>query len=667
MARIPEKIVDEIYRAADIVEIVSDYVALKKRGQNHWALSPFTQEKTPSFAVNPSKNIYKCFSTGKGGNAVSFLMEMEGYSYLEALKYIARKYHIEIEAEEETPEEKERKDKRQSLFIVNEFAARFYHSQLLDTEQGRKIGLSYFKERGLLESTVQEFQLGFAPDSWDSLYKAATQQQYNLEYFEELGLLSRSEKTGNLYDRFRDRVIFPITNAIGKVVGFGGRILTSQKDTGKYINSSESLIYNKSQLLYGLSQARQHIRSQDLCILTEGYMDTLMLHQNGIRHVVASSGTALTIEQIRLIRRYTRNVLMIYDGDQAGIKAALRGIDLLVKENMNIKVLILPDNHDPDSYVNTFGAQVFTDYAEARSMNFIDFKLDILRGDERDPVAQADLVKELARTIGYIEDLVQRQMYIKQVAQEVDITEGLMSHAVSIAQRETAKIEAREAKRERTLSEKSADVAVKTLRTFENLELAWQEKELLRIILNYFDQTFVEDSSGPLEDEDGNPIEQEEIPLMEFFTVELESLQFENQIYEKLKNELFDCYQQDNMLNIHHYLDHQDAAIRSLVSDLLTMPHEISPNWRKHGAFILDHDADLTLTVKSAMYIYKNRKLNKLIKQAQQKLEELSKTDSSEEEEDKLIKIFSHLKNMQQNLSKKIGMEGAILANDGTL
>ncbi len=664
MGRIPEQKVDEIYRTADIVEIVSDYVPLKKRGQNYWALSPFTQEKTPSFAVNPSKNIFKCFSTGKGGNAISFLMEMEGYSYVEALRHIARKYNIELEEEEATPEEKERKDKRQSLYIVNEFAAGFYHDQLFQTDAGRKIGLTYFKERGLLESTIKAFQLGFAPDAWDALLSEATTKQYNLEFFEELGLLSKSEKTGKLYDRFRDRVMFPIHNAVGKIVGFGGRILSPKKDTGKYINSSESLVYNKSHILYGLSQAKQHIRSEDLCILTEGYMDTLMLHQNGIRHVVASSGTALTVEQIRLVKRYTKNVLMIYDGDQAGIKAALRGIDLLVKENMNAKVLILPDNHDPDSYINAFGSQTFTSYIEAHALSFIEFKLDVLRGDSSDPVGQADMIKELAKTIAYVEDLVQRQMYIKQVAQQVDITEALMSHAVDNAQHEHVKIEQREIRR---AIPSSGEAEVKTLKTFEHLELAWQEKELLRIIINYFDQSFVEENEGPLEDELGNPIEQEEVPLMEFFIVELESLQFENQIYEQLKNELFEYYQDEKPLNIHQYLDHEDTALRTLVSDLLSMPHEISPNWRKHGAFVLDHDADLTLTVKSAMYIYKNKKLNKLFRQAQEKLQRLFEHEIGGEEEDKILELITHLNHMQRDLSKRIGMEGAISAKDGSL
>lgn len=344
MGRIPANIVDQIYAAMDIVDIVGDYVQLKKKGANFWALSPFSNEKTPSFAVNPVKGIYKDFgSSGKGGNAINFLMEVEGYTYVEALKHIAKRYGIEIQEEEESPEEKESRDKRQSLFIVNEFANRFFQEQLLETEEGKNIGLSYFKERGILDTTIKDFNLGYSADSWDTFSKAAVKQQFKDEYLTELGLASRSEKTKNLIDRFRGRVMFPIHNPVGKVVGFGGRILGNRKDVGKYINSPESEIYHKSRVLYGLYQAKKAIRDKDLCILTEGYMDTIVLHQNGIQHVVASSGTALTIEQIRLIRRFTKNVLMIYDGDNAGIKAAMRGIDLLIKEEMTAKVLVLPD------------------------------------------------------------------------------------------------------------------------------------------------------------------------------------------------------------------------------------------------------------------------------------------------------------------------------------
>ena len=450
MARIPQHKMDEIYNVMDVLEIVSDYLPLKKRGQNYWALSPFANEKTPSFAVNPTKGIYKDFSSGKGGNAVNFLMEMEGYSYVEALKHIARRYNIEIEEAEETPEERQARDRKESLFIVNEFAARYFHEQLLTSSQGQNIGLSYFKERGLLEATIKTFQLGYAHDSWDAFVKEAADKQYQDDFLTDLGLASRSEKTGNLIDRFRSRVMFPITSPVGKVLGFGGRILGQRKDVGKYINSPESEIYHKSRVLYGLYQAKQAIREQDVCILTEGYMDVIVLHQNGVKNVVASSGTALTPDQVRLIRRFTKNVVMIYDGDKAGIKAALRGIDILLQEGLAAKVLVLPDGHDPDSFVSEQGPTAFREQLTS-AMNFVDFKIHTLNAqaqDPSDPRHQAELVRELARTVGFLPDLVERQMFIKQIAQQVDITEALMSHAVKEAQQEHQKFKRKEQKRE---------------------------------------------------------------------------------------------------------------------------------------------------------------------------------------------------------------------------
>lgn len=659
MARIPQQKLDEIYNAVDVLEVVGDYVTLKKKGQNYWALSPFVSEKTPSFAVNPNKGIYKCFSSGKGGNAVNFLMEMEGYSYVEALKHIARKYGIEIEEEEETEESRDARDKRDSLYIVNEFAARWFHEQLKDSDEGKQIGLSYFKERGILEATIEDFQLGYAPDAWEALANAAADRQYKEEYLTDLGLASRSEKTGRLIDRFRGRVIFPIANAVGKIVGFGGRILGNKKDIAKYINSSESEIYHKSQVLYGLYQAKQHIRNADRCILTEGYMDTIVLHQNGIRNVVASSGTALTVEQVRLIRRFTKNVLMIYDGDIAGVKAAMRGIDLLIKDDMQVKVLILPDNHDPDSYVRKFGSAAFLEFIDAEALDFLSFKIRVMsEGQEvHDPHFQADLIKGLAETVGHIPDLVQRQMYIKHVAQRLDITEALMMHAVDEARQETHKFEAKEKRREAALN--PPDAQVKDLKGFEQLELANQERELLRILINHFDKSFVEEEVDPDSEE-----EVEEIPLVEFFMIELEGLNFENQIYEQLKAEMFDAFDAGQALSLHQYLNHPDPAICKLVTDLLTLP-EISPNWRKYDHHVLDMDERIGMAVKGAMYHYKFKKVSKMEIEARQQLRDAANLD--EAEGDRLFDVYRHLMTLRIAIGQKIGSAGAIRGEDARL
>lgn len=665
MARIPEQKVDEIYNAIDLVDLISDYVGpMKKKGQNFWALSPFANEKTPSFAVNPAKGIYKCFSSGKGGNAVNFLMEMEGYTYVEALKHIARKYGIEIVEEEESPEAKAYRDKRQSLYIVNEFAATYYHQQLLQSDEGQRIGLAYFRERGILQKTIETFQLGYAHDRWDHFVNEARSKQYNEAYLKELGLVSQSEKSGKLFDRFRARVMFPIANPTGKVVGFGGRILGNQKETAKYINSSESEIYHKSQVLYGLFQAKKAIRNEDRCILTEGYMDTIALYQNGIQNVVASSGTALTPEQVRLIRRFTKNVLMIYDGDAPGMKAADRGVDVLLKEGMQARVLVLPDGHDPDSYVRAHGRDGFLAYADEQALTFIDFKLRMLKAAEAmsDPLRQTEVVRGMAATLALLPDLIQRQVYVKHVAQKIGITEGLMHQAVDEALNQQAKQDERDRRRTAARQEQAE---VKEMKAFEKMELASQEKELLRILVNHHDQSFTE-GGGPLEDEAGNPIDRELIPLIEFFMVELEGIQFENQVYEALKLAIFEDHDSQGYIRMNKYLEHPEQDIQKTVTELLIPSHEISPNWRKHDAFATDLDADLERAVKGPMYHYKFRRVEKLLAEQRQKIRE-AEQGSDEEVADRLLNVYVHLKTIQQQIASKLGTQGAIRGQDGRL
>jgi len=665
MARIPSNIVDQIYAAIDIVDVISDYVQLKKKGANHWALSPFVAEKTPSFAVNAVKGIYKDFSSGKGGNAINFLMEMEGFSYVEALKHLAQKYGIEIQEEEETEDQKQQRDTRESLFIVNEWAARWFHEQLLETEEGKRIGLSYFRERGLLQSTIEEFQLGYSPEAWEALAMAAKKRQYNDEHLLALGLVSHSEKTGKKYDRFRERVMFPLANPVGKIVGFTGRILSNRKDVGKYINSSESEIYHKSQVLYAMHLAKKAIRDKDLCILTEGQMDVVLLHQNGIKNVVASSGTALTNEQIRLIRRFTKNVLMIYDGDAAGVKAASRGIDLLLKAEMSAKVLILPDKHDPDSYVREVGASGFLKYAEEEALSFMDFKMRVLSDgkDMRDPQAQAALIKGLAETVALVPDLVQRQMYVRHVAQQVDITESLMTHAVEDALKVGQKQVAQERRREEFRKQREEGAPVKEMQSFETLELAQQEKELLRIMVSHYDKSFAEED-GPTEDMQGNPIEYEQTLLMDYLLDELDGLTFENQTYEQLKNALFDEFEETDSLNLNQYLNHPDPAITRLVSSLLTHP-ETSELWNKISLPI-HFDSNMKKVVEGAVFHYKSRKVEKLIKEAQSQLK-VAQDAGKEEEADRCLESYLVLINLRKQIHAKLGTEGAIRGIDGRL
>ena len=652
--------------------MVGDYLPLKKKGQNYWALSPFTNEKTPSFAVNPAKGIFKCFSTGKGGNAVQFLIEMEGLSYVEALRTLAKKYNIELEEEEETPEEKAARDRRESLLIVNEFAARWFHEQMMESEEGRSVGLSYFKERGLLEHSIKSFQLGYAPDSWEAFVKEAENQQFRNEYLQELGLASTSEKTGRLYDRFRGRVMFPITDVAGKVVGFGGRVLTSEKQMAKYINSPESSIYHKSRVLYGLHQAKQHIRNADLCIMTEGYLDVIALHQNGIQHAVASSGTALTVEQVRLIRRFTKNVLMIYDGDAAGIKAAMRGVEILLQEGMQARVLVLPDGHDPDSYVNEFGAEVFEKTVQEKALSFLDFQYEVLSNqlDISDPGQQAQLVREMAATLGFMPDLLNRQLHIQHLATKLGLSEGLVARAVEDAMKEQERLRHREARREKKIEQQQQQQApdgyeeipieafpdhpggeVRELGGFDTLDLAHQEAELLRIIINHHDKMVSQDMLDVQEETDEPEAVAPEEPILAFFARELAELPFENNIYEQLKQALIASHKTQGQINLHEYLNHEDSAISGLVSKLLLPAHQPSENWRKKGVSVPDLDENISLTVRSALYHYQRRKVNKLLDELRQSMKEMT-----EENETELFEMLTYLNRLRSEVTKKLGI-----------
>ena len=370
--------IQDIKNRIDIVDVIGDFVTLKKVGGNYRALSPFTNEKTPSFYVSPSKEIYKCFSTGKGGDAISFVMEVEGISYIEALKYLATKYGIEIQEEELTDEQIKAQNERESLFIVLNFASEYFQDLLHKSDEGKSIGLSYFKERGFTEATIKKFDLGYTLDVWDGLLKAAKERGHTEAMLEKAGLILTSEKEQKKYDRFRGRVIFPIHNVAGKVIAFGARTLRSDKKQPKYLNSPETEVYHKSNIVYGLFQARQAIRNADLCFLVEGYTDVISLHQSGVENVVSSSGTSLTKEQISLISRYTKNITVLYDGDSAGIKASFRGIDMILENDLDVKAVVFPEGEDPDSYSRSMSSEAFQQYLEDNAQDFITFKTNVL-------------------------------------------------------------------------------------------------------------------------------------------------------------------------------------------------------------------------------------------------------------------------------------------------
>jgi len=422
---ISQATIDSVFETARVEEVIGDYVNLKRAGSNYKGLSPFSDERSPSFMVSPAKGIWKDFSTGKGGNSVKFLMEHSQFTYPEAIRYLARKYNIEIEETEQTDAEKAMTDVRESMYLVSEFAKDYFNKTLLNSEEGKAIGLSYFKERGFTNETIKKFSLGYSPETWDALTKEALGKGYKLEFLESTGLtIAREDRP---FDRFKGRVMFPIESMSGRVLGFGGRILTNDKKAAKYLNSPESDIYHKSKVLYGIFQAKQSIAKQNNCYLVEGYTDVIQFHQAGIENVVASSGTALTPDQIRLINRLTRNITVLFDGDAAGLRASVRGIDLILEEGMNVRVCAFPDGEDPDSFARKTSHDELVAYLEANSKDFIQFKASLLMKEAKnDPIKKADLIRDMVVSISKIPDRIQREIYTQECARIMDISEQVL-------------------------------------------------------------------------------------------------------------------------------------------------------------------------------------------------------------------------------------------------
>src|ERR1700744_351973 len=476
--------VDRIMEATDIGEVIGEFVNLKKRGANYVGLSPFVNEKTPSFTVSPAKGIFKDFSSGKGGSAISFLMELEKFTYPEALRWLAKKYSIEIEETVESPENREEENHRESLMIVSGYAAKFFHESLLETDEGQNIGLSYFKERGFSNETIKKFELGYSPDQWEAFTSQALKEGYQQQFLEETGL-SVKRDNGSLYDRYRGRVMFPIHSFTGRVIAFGGRTLKNDKNVPKYVNSPESEIYHKSNVLYGLYFAKKSIREEDNCFLVEGYADVLSVHQAGIENVVASSGTSLTVEQIRLIGRLTKNITILYDGDAAGIKASLRGLDMILEEGLNVKVVLFPDGHDPDSYVRKVGTSAFKKHIEDNKKDFIFYKTDLLLKEAgNDPIRKAEVIREIVESVAKIPDSIKASVFIKECSYILQIDErALISELnkmrLAKAKKDSQQQLSRPVPVEETLLKEPVLVETK------EVDNSSQEKEIIRLLLLY--------------------------------------------------------------------------------------------------------------------------------------------------------------------------------------
>ena len=556
--RIDHATVQRIMDAADIVDVVSDFVHLKRSGANYKGLCPFHNDRTPSFHVSKAKNLCKCFSCGKGGNPVGFIMEHEQMSYHEALRYLAKKYNIEIAEREMTDEEREQESERESMLAINEFALNHFENNLTETQDGRDIGLTYFRERGLSDATIKKFRLGYSLEQSDALHKAATGQGYNDKYLFATGLCGKSEN-GRVYDRYKGRVIFPIFGTSGRPIAYGGRTLSSRKDVAKYVNSPESIIYHKSNVLYGLYQAKNAISRQDKCILVEGYMDVISMFQSGIENVVASSGTSLTEGQIRLIHRFTSNVTVIYDGDEAGIKASLRGIDMLLAEGMNIKVLLLPDGEDPDSFARSHTAEELAEYISQNETDFIRFKTAImLKGAENDPKKRAEAIKAIMQSVAKIPDEITRHVYVQECSSLLNVTEQkLMSH-MEVARTKYVEDKANEQRKEKAresikdidnkpdnnapvLSTQQPDPIEENDKQFTAYAayMKTYESEVVRYVVRYGVMDFCNEI-----DENG---QQYPIKVIDYILRELnvDNISFTNSVYQRMLNEANTLYQEN--------------------------------------------------------------------------------------------------------------------------
>ncbi len=593
---IDQPTVQRIHETAQVIEVIGDFIALKKRGVNYLGLCPFHNEKTPSFTVSPAKGIYKCFGCGESGNAVGFIMAHEKLSYPEALKYVAKKYNIEIQEKEQTPEQQQERRDIDSLYIVTEYAKKFFVKTLHNTPEGKSIGLSYFRERGFREDIIKKFELGWSPEKRDALTSSATQAGYKLKFLSKSGLSIVNTEKNYKFDRFAGRVMFPIKMLSGKTIAFGGRTLKQDKKIAKYLNSPESEIYHKSRVLYGMYHAKSQIVRQNECIMVEGYTDVISMHQAGIENVVASSGTSLTQEQIRLVKRFTRNLTIIYDGDAAGIKASLRGIDLVLAEEMNVKVLLLPDGEDPDSFSKTKLPEELTAYIAENQQDFIKFKTKLLLADvKNDPVRRAQLVTDIVASIAVIPSSILRSEYVKECSAILDIREEALYS--EIKKRLKGKLETAQKNKsyQKYTSAQKAEKEKTTPNYTENLP-ALNERALIYFLLNFGDTVlFPAEENSP------------EMTVAEFIVeeVNIDELEFINSIYATVFNLYSEFITKGELPQKEFFLQHKSTDISKLASDLLSPNYELSKLWDGKGGIIGNPEDNLEVSIPEALDRFK--------------------------------------------------------------
>lgn len=632
--------IDRIMDASRIEEVVGDFVQLKRRGVSLLGLCPFHNEKTPSFNVSANKGIYKCFGCGKAGNSVNFIMEHEKLSYPEALRYLAKKYNIDLlEDETVSDEERERSQKRESLLLINDWAKKKFVQNLWEHDSGQAIALSYFRERGFRDDIIKKFELGYSLDEWTSLTDAATAEAYNTDLLKELGLAIFNEQKQSLYDRFRNRVMFPIHGLSGRVIAFGGRFLKTEANSPKYVNSPESEVYHKSQVLYGIYFAKKAIRDYENCFLVEGYTDVVSLHQSGIENVVASSGTSLTVEQIRMIGRFTKNITILYDGDPAGIKASLRGIDMILEEDLNVKVVLFPDQHDPDSYVRAVGQSQFLAYIEKEQKDFIVFKTDLLLQDAKnDPIKKSEVIKDIIESIAKIPNQITASLFVKQCSSLLEMEERILLSELN-------KIKLRKIKKENQQEDLTIHNEVitalpeqpKIVNPAES-----QEREIIRILVLYGDKPFSSDENADIK------------TIAEYLIHQIEemSIEFSNEPYisflDLIKASLQSKFSPDDKF----YIQHPDNKISAVAAELLSTQYVLSDKWKEFDIHVPREEHILKKVVENAMNHLHLKKLMHIldgIKSEMKETQEEAKTTY-------LLEVYQHTRNTMLDLQRKLGV-----------
>ncbi|MES2811898.1 MAG: DNA primase [Bacteroidota bacterium] len=651
---ISKSTIETVFETARVEEVIGDFVNLKRSGTNLKGLSPFSEEKSPSFMVSPVKQIWKDFSSGKGGNAVTFLMEHEHFSYPEAIKYLAKKYNIEIEETEQSAEDIVEANEKESMYLVSEFAQKYFQNTMLNSDEGQAIGLSYFKERGFTQDTIKKFGLGYSPENWDALTKEALGQAYKLEFLEKTGLTIPRED-GRHFDRFKGRVMFPIQSMSGRVLGFGGRILTNDKKVAKYVNSPESDIYHKSKVLYGIFHAKQAIAKQDNCFLCEGYTDVIQMHQAGIENVVSSSGTALTPDQIRLINRLTKNITVLFDGDAAGLRASIRGIDLILEEGMNVKVCTFPDGDDPDSFARKTPHDELLRYFDENAMDFIQFKASLLMKDAKnDPIKKADLIRDMVMSISKIPDRIKREIYIQECARIMDISEEVLFNTLAQLVQKDITETSKKYKQEQKAFEvhKNENPTVKV-----TVDVQYElERKIIEILLLYGNAEEEFEDVLYKANEEGELLEVKELSKHKVFqriylSLQEDEVELANPVFKDIYNNLISYFNENEKFEIEHYLMQLSPELAQEVTTILMNEEQlVLHNWETKQIYVKLKDKTIGQYVSETILSLRWFLVSKIIEEIKKSITNEEQTDNSEN----LSMVMDYSK-LISNFSNKLG------------